>query len=118
MASNAAMELHTSGGTGSQGGRTTQAHTDNGKAEVMDLQAWAWSFVMAGWGINIGWLLREHLMNKQPPTIEHFLGQTLLETCDNFQLMNKFAGRGALVGQLKFTRNDKRLVCTITEENQ
>lgn len=36
MASNAAMGMHTSGGTGSQGGRTTETDTDNGKAEVMD----------------------------------------------------------------------------------
>lgn len=29
------MELHTSGGTGGKRGGVAQAHTDNGKAEVM-----------------------------------------------------------------------------------
>lgn len=112
------MGMHTSGGTGSKRGRVKAQDTDNGKAKVMDLQAWAWSFVMAGWGINIGWLWREHLISKEPPTIQHVLGEKLLETCEEFQSMSKFAGQGALAGQLKFTRNDKRLVCTITELNQ
>jgi len=77
--------------------------------------SWAWAGVCAIWGYTIGWYLREWLLSKKPPTIEHFLGEQLLETYDDCQAMNKFAGDAALAGKINFTRNEKRIVCTITD---